>query len=404
MFSLFFQVLSECLQRKNYGIQIFLMILIATLLQIGFWARLGVGGDQNVILDLGTAYAESGVLEPSTKPTSGDGRVPGVLLTYFVGTSLRVSSDHRLPAALLVVTNAASLVVLGVTMKGLVGGHLALWFLALYGLSPWRLFNASMLWEPAFLFLPASLHFAACAMLRNRRRVDASFVLGLSLAIAFQFHASFLVLLVATGILVIRKSINLHWPVFILGGFLGGLPFLLSALATEGEAFGFAPQFKDSIWAVLGTSARNIPKALLYWLRMGSADVGRRFAETFLPAIVSRPLGVLALGSVLVPAVSAVRQLQGKISERDAGEERWLLKYAAAFFFALLISAAVSPVTMQGWHAVVALHAACIPPSLFLATLWTKKHDFRQVYVFAFFGIIVASSLVLLFGHPLSTG
>lgn len=400
------------------------IILIATLLQIGFWTRLGIGADQGVILRMGREYAESGVLKPSIKPTSGGGRVPGVLLTYVVGTSLRIWPDNRAPAALLVLANAIALLVLALTMKRLVNSHFAFWFLALYGLSPWRLFNGSPLWEPAFLLLPAAVHLAACAALRNRSRLDASFILGVTIAIAFQFHASFIVLAFATGILVMRKVIRLHWLGIFTGGLLGAAPFLLCIFADGASgSFGFVPHYKATVWEVMSTVVINVPKALLYWLRMGSADVGRRLGETVLPTAIAKSLGVLAVGSVLIPLVAVVRSWQNLMPrhlsrknnpnnlhlEREnvlqrEGSVRWLLRYAMALFFSLIASAALSPVTYQSWYSVVAMHAACVAPSLLLSELWAKKHLSVRTCVIIFYGITVAVSIVLLLWHPLSTG
>lgn len=415
---------SQHTHRGGSWLKVSLVILIATLLQIGFWMRLGVGGDQSAILGIGKEYVKTGVLEPSIKRTSGDGRVPGVLLTYVVGTMLRMSPDHRVPATLLVLANAISLFVLGLTVKGLVGSHFTFWFLALYGLSPWRLFNGSMLWEPAFLFLPAAVHLAACAALRNRTRLDASFILGVMIAIAFQFHSSFIVLAFATGILVMRKAIRLHWLAISAGGLLGAMPFLLSVFADGGTGpFSFVPHHKTTVIEIMSIAVLNVPKAFLYWLRMGSADVGRRFGETVLPTAVGKLLGVLAIGGILLPLAAAVRSWQ-ELRHRDlshtkdqndlliereeafqrAHSVRWLLRYAMALFFSLIASAALSPVRIQSWHSVVAMHAACIAPSLLLSELWAKKHLAARTGVIIFYGIIVAASIALLLWHPLSTG
>ncbi|MFC1889638.1 hypothetical protein ACFL4G_07775 [Thermodesulfobacteriota bacterium] len=415
---------NKCSRNPGFGYPIVLVVLIATLLQIGFWMRLGVGVDQSVILELGREYAESGILNPSAKPTSGGGRIPGILMTYLVGTSLRIWPDHRMPAIPLILANAASLLVLGFTTRRLVNPRFAFWFLALYGLSPWRLFNGSVLWEPAFLLLPAAIHMAACAALQTKTKAAASFILGVSIAVAFQFYASFLVLAVATGILVMRKDIHVHWLAAVAGGLFGGIPFLLSAVANgNGDLFAFAPHYKSNVSSVVVTSIANIPKALLYWLRMGSADVGRRFGETALPGLVAKALWALAIGSVLIPLLAAVRSLRtlnprslfrpedmheasmaSKGGQDREGSVKWVLRYALALLISLLLSAAVSPVTIQSWHSVVGMHAACLAPSMLLSDLWSKGHLAARTCVGIFFGIIITASIVLLFWHPLLTG
>jgi hypothetical protein len=398
------------------------VIAMAIALQVAFWVRQGIGGDQRALLGLGAKYAESGVLESSAKQTSGGGHVPGVLLSYAIGLPLRVWASPKAPGVPLIFANALALVLLAITLRRLAGSMIALFFLALYALSPWRLYNGGILWEPAYLFLPAAMHFAACAALRKRARVVASLALGASVALAFQFHASFLVLAIAAGILLIRKDIRLNWPSAAAGALLAGAPFLASCLAPGNErSLAFAPHYSGNGWSVVLTIVANTPKAFFYWLQMGSAYLGR-LGSIVLPSQLTGVIVVLTSATVLLPLAAAARAwrtLRPRGARADGpgaagpsspathlreGRVGWMLRYALAMLMALMLSAALSPVSLQNWHTTVAMHAACIPPALLLAEMWSGKRRGSRLLVAAFLGLVVAATIVILTWLPLFAG
>ena len=77
-------------------------------------------------------------------------------------------------------------------------------FAVLYWLNPWRAYFSGFLWNPNYLFLFGALHLWACLAQRQRARFLASFLLGAGLLLAFQIHASFLLLAVSSSSLWLR--------------------------------------------------------------------------------------------------------------------------------------------------------------------------------------------------------
>ena len=260
---------------------------------------------------------------------------------------------------------------------------------AVYWLSPWRLYHAGFLWEPGFLLLPAALHLGCSWLLRPpadppaewhvaRReagRLAASFGLGATLLMTLQIHASFLVLVLATAILAWRRLPRPRLAGFAAGAVTGAITLVPTALAfTSGELPRISPQIDDRMALPL-MMASNAAKAAAYWFRMGSADIGRRLRQTVwldgAPAGTEAPAVPTALVSVVVvlsiaSVLIAVVATWCYVRRPDLAGDSWLRSYTLTMLAALTIAGAISPVPVQGWHVLIALHAACIPTAWWL--------------------------------------
>src|SRR5205823_1700138 len=99
-------------------------------------------------------------------------------------------------------------------------------FALLYWLSPWRLYYSGFLWNPNYLYLFGAAHLATTLAQRRRASFWASFLHAAALALAFQIHASFLLLAVASVLLYLRSYLKVHWPGLLSGGVLASLPLI----------------------------------------------------------------------------------------------------------------------------------------------------------------------------------
>jgi hypothetical protein len=84
---------------------------------------------------------------------------------------------------------------------------------------------------------------------------------------------------------------------------------------------------------------------------------------------------------------------------KDAATENWIWDYSLISFVALLIAAALSPVTLQGWHVIIVLHAAILPVAWWVdnAVLkWRRGRVLLTTYLVS--GIIV--TILIGLGKP----
>jgi len=166
------------------------------------------------------------------------------------------------------------------------------------------------------------------------------------------------------------------------GALAGSLTLIPTALAyVRGDLPRLSPTWGGDLPPVIG----NAFKGLLYWFRFGSLDVGRRLraavtlAESNLADSAGLPLAkisltvlvALALLSVAIAIVASwqyFRRSDG--APATNGDDReWVRAYALAFLLTVVGASAISPVTIQSWHVIIALHAACLP-----VAFWVERN------------------------------
>jgi len=288
------------------------ILVTGVVLQFFLWSRGWVDNDQIVLLRRGLEFAHGGGLAPYGKYMSGGGKIPGAFLQLLVGVSLWIWPDCRAPALLVGVSHLAAVAVLGVTLAKALGTRSTLFFLAVYWLSPWRLYHAGFLWEPGFVFLPAAVHLACSYRLRERPRFAVSAVLAATIILTVQIHASFLLLLVSTAFLLWKKKIRLSLRGAVAGLVVGSLTLVPTALAyLRGELPRLAPVRWDHLPPVV-LEISNLFKGFLYWFRLGSLDIGRRIrdvagvAEANLSESAAAPLIALGVGALAALALASL--------------------------------------------------------------------------------------------------
>jgi hypothetical protein len=380
---------------------------LGALLQVYLWSRGWVSEDQITLLELGAGFVETGRLSPFAKTMSGSGQIPGSFLQLLVGVPLEVYPDYRAPALLIGISHFVAVAVLAFTLRRALGSASTVFFLAVYWLSPWRLYHAGFLWEPGFVFLPAAIHLSCLYRLRDEGRALASAVLAATLVLTMQIHASFLVLVVATGVLLGKRKVRLNLWGAVAGVAVGSLtliPTLLAFLRDE------LPRLAPHRWEHLPPVAlevTNLLKGTLYWFRLGSPDIGRGIrraagaAEGGLDVVVA-VVAVLALASIVVSVIASWLYFRrsGTAGERSADSREWVWHYALSTLVAIGIVAIIAPTPVQGWHLVIALPAACIPVASWLEANLLGKKRWRQALAASFIALQVVVVLVVAFGNP----
>ncbi len=392
-------------------------------IQLALWQRaVWLYRDQVELLTLGWQLAEGGGLAPFGKLMTGGYPVPGVLLQLLIGLPLEVWPDYRAPGLLLVGVHLAAGLVLARMLGRDFGAPFAALYLAVLWLSPWRLYHSGFLWEANYLLLPAAAHLAACRALAEQPRRGPSWVLGLLLVLTPQLHASFPILWVATLLLWWRGRLRPRpWPALagMATAALGLLPTAAALLAGESPP---RPEAAAG-WLERLNSAQ---KALVYWFRFGSLDVGRRYRETVLcgrpggtgvaggesPAgcLLADATQVVALASVAAALVAGwwLWRHSGARSSGAIGWPEppgacwgWYRAYALALLAAVLICAPASPVQVQGWQLLLALPAACLPVAGWIAGVWPRGRPWLRAALVVFLFWRLPAVLVLGWGHPM---
>jgi hypothetical protein len=396
--------------------------LLSALLAVGLaleaWlvSRAWIQGDQAILLDLGLEFLESGQLKPVAKTMSGGASIPGCLLQLLIAGPLAVWPDNRAPGLLIGFLHLAAALILVRTLWQAASPRLALIFTALYWLSPWRLYHSGFVWEPAYVFLPAAAHLWACWKLSQRRSGFASAVLASSLLLALQLHGSAMILLLSTLLLLARRSINLEWRGLLAGTLIGCPPLFPAAIAW---AEGRLPIDHPGEGQIGYGFAHIYPlfKALLYWFRLGSLDIGRLRKALPLgggdsPDGDSEPMVLeagayvllgLSILSALIPIAAAwwyFRSGRAVIGESGPGPA-WLRTYAGTLLVSVIVGAGLSPASVQGWHVVIALAAACIPVAAWINEVWWPRRRWLRWALVLFFLLRIPEGLVLGLGHSL---
>ena len=413
------------------------LLLVGLSLQLLLWSRQWLYGDQYALLLSAIRYLDSGQLAPFTKEMSGGGRIVGGLLQILIAWPLRIWADFRAPALAMGLTQVGAVAVLIAVLGAAYDRRFVVFFVAVYWLSPWRLYHAGALWEPGFLFLPAALHMAAAWLLRappdgtppggNRLAVNgkgpeaahstataigASLLLGVVLAATLQLHASFIVLVVATALLWQRGLIRINVFGLVAGALAGGVSLAPTVAAIfDGEMPEVAPAIDQRV-ALPVLMLSNVGKAVMYWVRMGSADIGRRVRQTawlsdtpagteaavWLPSALVVAVSLLSMVSVLIALDANRRYFRRAAISGRAGAD-WVRRYALVMLGAVVVAAALSPVPLQGWHLVIALHAASIPTAVWLERAFARGGA-QRVLGAVLVVLLVATSLLVGLGHP----
>ncbi len=373
-------------------------------------SRVWVGRDQIILLALGEKFANTGILDPVAKGMSGGGTIPGSLLQILVGLPLMLWQDYRAPILLIGVLNLFAGLVIYRVAKREFDPRTCFFFFALYWLSPWRMTDGAGLWEPAYLFLPAAIHFWASSKLSNSRRVFPSIALGIVLLATPQLHGSFIFLWILTGLLVWKKKIQLDWRGLTIGGIIGaltlipmGIALATSSLPTPLPTEGFIGKGFLYVFPFL--------KGILYWFRMPTLDLELRdtiylksgWASTVPEHIfvvllwVLRAVEVLTIALSLLAAWWYIARIRSKLLfPKDLLWVEWFAWYA---FIALAVSGGLAPITLQDWHVIIALPAAAIIPAIW-GSDQSKKVPAFQIYFIIYLTLATEIAVIIGCGEP----
>jgi hypothetical protein len=391
------------------------LFVVGLLIAAVMLARSQVGGDQLNLLARGWLLADEGRWISYGNPMSTGGKAPGGITSLLVGLPLLLWRDHRAPSVLVLLCHVLAYWILDGTLKRILSPRERVLLAILYWLNPWQLYFASFLWNPNYLYLFGAVHLWSVLGQRERARPWPSFLHAAGLALAFQIHASFLLLAVASLLLWLRRYFRIHWGGAVAGGVLASLPLIPWAL----ELRAHPAIVTEAIKGFLGRGlilVFPLVRGLLYWLRYASLAVSERMTDFDFPGLfgsapwLGRGLGTVAsaLGVTLaIPLLANVRlwrrarRLWSEKLAAGRSDREWLRGYARVSFVAAVIVFSLSPTTLMMWQGLILLHAAILPVILWVGALgrsrlapWVAK----GIWIYA--AVEIALLVGIAFGNP----
>ncbi len=380
-------------------------------------ARSQVGGDQLNLLSRGWLLAERGVLIPYGNPLSNEGNEPGPLTSVLVGLPLFLWRDARAAAAVVWLAHLGAYLMLDRVVRRTLGPRGRLLLAVFYWLNPWRLYFSAFLWNPNYLFLLGAVHLGTAFALRQGRRFWPSFLHVLALGVAFQLHASFVILVLASALLLWRRYLRFHW-----GGAMAGAALALAALVPWLLAAASDPSILPGH---KGFPLRGLLlvfpllRGILYWLRYGSLYLSgnlvqydfSRLAEGGADAVLRAGAGFLASAvaplTLLLPLAAnarLARRARRLVRRRFAagGSDRaWLRGYAVWSFLGAVLAFCLAPTTVMMWQGFIVFHAAVLPLLFWLAALArSRRAAWARRITIAWIAGALLLSVINTFGSP----
>lgn len=350
--------------------------------------------DQHNLFYTGNMLAEFGNFIHHGNPASGTiGNVPGSLTALVMGLPLMIYDHVFSPFIFIVLLHFVAWLLFDNSFKKLkLSTTFRFLFLVFFWLNPWRLSEA-IVWNPAYMFFFASLHFWTLVNLREKRSFAMSALNVLSVGLAGQLHLSAFLLFLTTVIMWLWKKIRInYWGVII------GIVLVLASLIPfylELQELGQVPmsEAKKSKHFLGRGIVYVFPffKALTYWVRMGSSYFSRGVLTylnfDWMPIAIGRYLlwavvwgfaGITAW-IALVANYKFFRNVSWKPFKVNSNS--FLQSYAFSCFGAVVIAAALSPITFVHWHFLVIMPITLFPLIEYILNLQEKK-KFQVVAIF----------------------
>jgi hypothetical protein len=390
---------------KNY---IIILFLTGLALQIFLSFNYQVGGDQEHLLSLGERFVETHNLEPFAKIRSGGGTNPGFLMQLLIGFPLMIHDSPYSPMVLVIIFHIISYLLLLNIFRDILHEKGMLIFTLIFWTSPLRIYNGGFLWEPAFIFLPAAIHLFSAYKSKSESSVCYTFLHIASLVMAIQIHNSAMILILTTLILLIFRKIKFNIYGILIGLIFGLIFFIPVIIAiSEGNLSASSGSEGYLFWSFVNVAP--FFKGVFYWFKNGGFDMVRPLKESFLLGdnynAIRVILQILSGATVLISVNASYYYFRTLFKKRKkyiddlSKAEKWLRDFCLYVFISLVISSAMSPITLQGWMTVILLHA-CSVPMIFLGSKLMDKTKYFNAIIISYAIVQIAVILYIGFGQP----
>nr|WP_238930580.1 3-deoxy-D-manno-octulosonic acid transferase [Vibrio sp. S9_S30] len=334
-------------------------------------------GDQDQMLLKGYMGAYAGNWLPFGNYGSTVGNVPGYLSALVVGGPLLLWDSPWAPMVFLIAIRIASVFILDAVLKHYFSKPIRLVFVLLVWFSPWMQYD-NVLYNPSYLLFFAALHFWTAFKMREDVSFGYSFLHVLSIGMAMQLHFSWPLLALVSLYLLYRGLGKVSWTGVVCGVLVTGaslIPYFIEMANNEQIV-----QESDRYIGYGLTHVYPVLKSVLYWIRYGSMMFSNKaIANSTFEWITTIEFARLALVYIWKAWVFGVGAFTVVVSARYSWrlwkrvkpmirnseavttKEDWLPLYVFGVFAAILICAALAPITFNYWHLMLAYPFAIIP-------------------------------------------
>lgn len=350
------------------------LLLVGLALSVVLALRSQVGGDQLNMLARGWLFTQ-GQWVHIGMTTSANGKAPGGALSVLAGLPLLLWRDHRAVALMVAAAHLLAFFVLDRLLRRTGGETERRLFALVYWLGPWRLLYSAHVWNANLLPVFAALHLATSFAMRHQRRLTITALHVLALGVCAQIHASAAMLVLLSALLVLTRTVRVHW-----GGAAIGAALLAASLIPWVEEVVANPHLLP---AGKGFPLRGLLlvfpllRGVLMWVRLPSLFITSRMQRYDFAGLVGEPANGLfvplatavawfiGLASLVLPvwALAWLVWRGRRLGWRPAGalgNRPWLLRYLQLTFAASLLAFAASPTTPMIWQGFVLLPAAAL--------------------------------------------
>ena len=331
-----------------------------------------VDGDVIQLLRLGHSLVVKGVLIPfgSFSSSGSSGNVPGAFLSLAIGLPMKIWHSPWSALGFLTILHLAAFLMVLSVMKNFVAPIALLALAVLIWLNPWRA-SEVFLWNPGYIFFASAFHFWTAYRLSKKRSFLFSALHALSLFLALQIHASFVILVLTTFLLLITRALKVSWAGAGLGTLLGLaslIPYFLAGIADprifpqpgaggDGHLFyGLLyvwPLLKGLwYWILFGSPIfqKHIFHQLEYdWVQPENLQIAFKYTWTVVKYSVGLA-GVILSFYVNYRFYSNHKHVFRLWRARYGDGDNWVVFYVVAAFAAAMVSVAISPTSPIYWH------------------------------------------------------
>jgi hypothetical protein len=347
-----------------------------------------VDGDVIQLLRNGHNFVVKGIVTPfgSQSSSGSSGNVPGAFLTLAVGVPMKIWHSPWSSLVLLTGLHLTALFMYLNVMKNVVSSAALLALSVLFWLNPWRA-SEVFLWNPGYIFFASIFHFWTAYHLSEKRSFVFSMLHALSLFLAFQIHASFVILVFITLILLWMRALKPDWVgagAGILLGLASLLPYFLAGLkdpsifpqpGSGGKGFLFFglvyvyPLLKGFwYWILFGSTIfqKHIFHQLEFsWIQPAGLQLATGYVWTGVKYAIGLA-GVLLSFHVNYAFFKGNKTVFHFWRVRLEPGDNWVVFYTVAAFVATMTATAISPTLPIFWHLLFVWPFALIPLILFI--------------------------------------
>lgn len=394
---------------RHFSLLFWGIFITGLLLALLYSSQQIVGPSQKQMLIKGYMGAIQNIWLSYGNTASSLGNVPGSLSAYIIGVPLKIWLSPWAPMSFLIFLHIGSFFLFDSVIKKIFEPQVRLVFIVIYWLNPWFLFE-NTLWNPSYLSFFTALHFWSAFQMRQKKSFLYSFLHLFAIGMAMQLHYSWPILAVISSFLFYRGVIKIHWLGLITSAviiLISLIPYLQESLTTQGIPQNEGNESDGRYIGWGGVHVFPVLKAFFYWLRYASfiftnkIILGATFdvfsANALVQTIVMyswRGLlfaigGISLLFSLKVNYVAwtTVKPLISRKNRHiELSHENWLLLYVLGTVFAVLLSAALSPIIFSFWHLLIIFPIALFP-ILSYTNSWAKNNE-KTLPKYMFFVIV----------------